>query len=71
MPDEAAPQGVEALIAAADDAAPAEARGDGMAVVRFWAELNAAGIPEDLAADLTRTWLESYLDGSPCGPDCD
>jgi hypothetical protein len=62
---------LDALITAADDQATAEARTDGLAAARFYSELTAAGLPEDLAADLTRTWLESYLDGSPCGPDCD
>jgi hypothetical protein len=62
---------LDALITAADDQATAEASSDGKAVARFYSELATAGLPEDLIADCTRTWLESYLDGQPCGPDCD
>lgn len=68
--DEAAPSLAEAF-RAADDQATAEAASDGKAVVRFYAELVTGELPEDLVADLTRTWLESYLDGQPCAPDCD
>jgi hypothetical protein len=72
MPHEAAPADpIAEAFRAADDQATAEAASDGKALVRFHTELVTGGLDPDLIADCCRTWLESYLDGSPCGPDCD